>query len=110
MLIFLDETFRTRLDKNGNEIPFGALCGVGIPIETYSKIANAVFCLKLDTMGKEYAESKEMKGKKLLNNRIFRLMEANPDTPQKNIRFVKDISLSHYHKVDKYHEIPRNTL
>ena len=91
MLIFLDETFRTRLDKNGNEIPFGALCGVGIPIETYSKIANAVFCLKLDTMGKEYAESKEMKGKKLLNNRIFRLMEANPDTPQKNIRFVKDI-------------------
>lgn len=91
MLIFLDETFRTRTDKNGNEIPFGALCGVGIPIDSYSRIANAIFKLKLETMGKEYAESKEMKGKKLLKTRTFRLMEANPDTPQKNIQFVTDI-------------------
>lgn len=91
MLIFLDETFRTRQSEDGKEIPFGALCGVGIPVEAYSKIANAVFKLKLETMGKEYAEEKEMKGKKLLNNRIFRLMEANPNTPQKNLHFVKDI-------------------
>ena len=91
MLIFLDKTFRVRLDKNGREIPFGALCGVGIPIESYSKIANAVFKLKLETMGKEYAEDKEIKGKKLLNNRTFRLMEANPEEPQKNIQFVSDL-------------------
>lgn len=91
MLIFLDETFRTRKDKNGNDIPFGALCGVGIPIETYSKIANIIFKLKLNVMGREYAEEKELKGKKLLSPRTFRLMEENPDVPQKNINFIKEI-------------------
>ncbi len=91
MLIFLDETFRTRTDKEGREIPFGALCGVGIPIAVYSKIANAVFKLKLTTMGKEYAEDKEIKGKKLLNNRTFRLQATNPESPQINLQFVSSI-------------------
>lgn len=91
MLIFLDETFRCRVDSEGKEIPFGALCGVGIAIASYTKIANAIFKLKLETMGREYAEDKEIKGKKLLNNRTFRLLAEKPDTPQINIQFVKKI-------------------
>lgn len=91
MLIFLDETFRSRTDKNGNDIQFGALCGIGIPIQKYAKIANSIFKIKLNTMGREYAEEKELKGKRLLNNRIFRLMKDNPENNQINITFIKEI-------------------
>ena len=91
MLVFMDETFRDAITPNGDSIPFGALCGVGIPINAYSRVANAVFKLKLNTMGKEYAEEKEMKGKKLLSPRILRLKEENPEQPQTNIRFVSEL-------------------
>lgn len=85
----MDETFRFAENENGQKIPFGALCGVGIPIASYSRIANAVFRLKLEFMGKEYAEEKEMKGKKLLAPRTFRLRDENPQNIQKNILFVE---------------------
>ena len=42
----MDETFRFAENENGQKIPFGALCGVGIPIASYSRIANAIFRLK----------------------------------------------------------------
>lgn len=91
MLIFLDETFREAINSAGEKIQFGALCGVGIPINVYSRVANAVFKLKLATMGKEYAEEKEIKGKKLLSPRTLKLRERMPDQPQKNIQFVCEI-------------------
>lgn len=91
MLVFLDETFREATTPSGEKIPFGALCGVGIPINTYSRVANAVFKLKLDTMGKEYAEEKELKGKKLLSPRTLRLKEQNPRQTQINIRFIGEL-------------------
>lgn len=91
MLIFIDETFRQCTGKKGEAVEFGALCGVGIPIQAYSRIATAVFKLKLQYFGREYAENHEMKGKKLLSNRTFRLKEENPNTPQNNLEFVSAV-------------------
>lgn len=77
--------------RDGSSAKFGALCGIGIPIADYSKVSSAVYKLKLSVLGKEYADNYELKGKKLLNPRTFRLREQNPMEKQKNIDFVKSL-------------------
>ncbi len=91
MLVFIDETFRKFQTRQGETVDFGALCGVGIPISDYAKIANAVFKLKLQCGGREYAEQCEIKGKELISPRIFRLLETEPSKVEKKIEFVKGI-------------------
>ncbi len=91
MLIFIDETFRKYTDDKGNEIKFGALCGVGIPISSYAKIANQVYKYKLGCMGKDYADNAEIKGKDLLSRRIFKDREKYPEQRRKNIDLVSAI-------------------
>lgn len=88
MLIFIDETFRKCVGAKGEEVDFGALCGVGIPLDAYSRIATAVYKLKLHHMGREYADNHEIKGKKLLANGILRHQNQNPNDCHKNIDFV----------------------
>lgn len=88
MLVFIDETFRKFQTRQGEMVDFGALCGVGIPIGDYARIANAVFKIKLECGGKEYAEQHEIKGKELISPRIFRLLESEPSKVQKKIDFV----------------------
>lgn len=72
MLIFMDETFRDYTELNGSCGKFGALCGVAIPVSLYGRLADDVFRLKLNMMGKEYAEESEIKGKNLLSNRSLK--------------------------------------
>ena len=91
MLIFIDETFRKAQTKKGGEVDFGALCGVGIPIEIYTKIATAVFKAKLNALGKDYAEKSELKGKKLLSPRTFRRLKQHPEEETKNLNFVETL-------------------
>jgi len=88
MLIFLDETFRTH--KNGAvEMPFGALCGVAIPENQFTRIAKDIYQLKLKHMGAEFARDHELKGKELLKNYVFKLQAKG--IASKNLALVDDI-------------------
>lgn len=82
MLIFLDETFR-ELDRGGEKHKFGAMCGVAIPIGDYTKIANTIYKLKLQHLGKDYADNSELKGK------IFYL-----EPPSNNTRCTQKVQLT----------------
>jgi hypothetical protein len=73
MLIFFDETFRQSRKYPG--VTLGALCGVGIPEKDLGRIADDVFKLKMKHMGSEFARNREIKGKELLKDWIFRLMD-----------------------------------
>lgn len=79
------------MGKDGAPVDFGALCGIGIPIAAYSKIANAIFKLKFDYLGKEYAENEELKGKELLKPWALKQRDKYPDSPQKTIQLVASI-------------------
>lgn len=80
MLIFLDETFRTR--KTGEqEFPMGALCGLGIPEAAQRQVARDVFLLKRKHLGEEVARDRELKGKVLLKRRAFDLRERTGASP-----------------------------
>jgi hypothetical protein len=80
MLIFLDETFRTR--KTGaQELPMGALCGLGIPEASLRQVACDVFQLKRKHLSEEVARDKELKGKVLLKRRAFDLRAETGESP-----------------------------
>ena len=89
MLIFLDETFR-ELDRGGEKHKFGAMCGVAIPIGDYTKIANAIYKLKLQHLGKDYADNSELKGKDLLSRYSFKQHEMRPEGST-NIKLIESI-------------------
>lgn len=72
MLIFLDETFREQVDGE-SKIAFGAMCGIGIGIGEYTRIANEIHKLKLEFMGKDYADNSELKGKDLISAASFKI-------------------------------------
>ncbi len=72
MLVFLDETFRTHR-KGQVELPFGALCGVAIPENQFTRIAKDIYQLKHKHMGADFARDEELKGKELLKNYVFKL-------------------------------------
>lgn len=89
MLIFLDETFR-ELNRDGEKHKFGAMCGVAIPIADYTKIANAVYNMKLQHLGKDYADNSELKGKDLLSKFAFKQHAMRPEGST-NIKLVESI-------------------
>ena len=89
MLIFLDETFR-ELDRGGEKHKFGAMCGVAIPIGDYTKIANTIYKLKLQHLGKDYADNSELKGKNLLSRTSFKQHEMYPEGST-NVKLIESI-------------------
>lgn len=88
MLIFLDESFRSR--KSGDiELPFGALCGLGIPETDINRISQDIFRLKRKHLGDDYARDKEMKGTDLLKNYAFKMRDKYGHS--KNLALVEDV-------------------
>jgi hypothetical protein len=87
MLIFFDETFRDSLSYPGATL--GALCGVAIPEKQLHRVADDVFKLKLKHLGNDFARDKEIKGKELLKNAVFKL-EAR-GIASKNLALATDL-------------------
>src|SRR5437764_905571 len=71
MLFFFDETFRESLGYK--ERSLGALCGIGVPERQLSRIAADIYQLKLKHLGPDFARDREIKGKELFKNYIFKL-------------------------------------
>jgi hypothetical protein len=72
LLLLVDsKTFRNSLSYPGASL--GALCGIAIPEKQLHRVANDVFRLKLKHLGNEFARDKEIKGKDLLKNAVFKL-------------------------------------
>jgi hypothetical protein len=71
MLLFFDESFRESEHKRA--ISLGALCGIGIPETEFSRVADDVFKLKAKHLGLDFAKDREIKGKELLKNYVFKL-------------------------------------
>jgi hypothetical protein len=88
MLIFLDESFRSR-SSAPDRLPFGALCGLGIPETDINRVSHEIFRLKMKHLGENYAREKEMKGTDLLKNFAFK-MRANYGH-SKNLALVADL-------------------
>lgn len=88
MLVFLDETFRIH-QKGLVQNPFGALCGVAIPESQFTRVAKDIFQLKLKHMGAGFARDRELKGKELLKNYVFKL-EAK-GIASRNLALADDI-------------------
>jgi hypothetical protein len=88
MLIFLDETFRTHA-KGDVKLPFGALCGVAIPENQFTRIAKDIYQLKMKHLGAEFARDHELKGKELLKNYVFKLQAKGIES--KNLSLAGDI-------------------
>ena len=88
MLVFFDETFRTSKVRDG-EIPLGALCGIAIPEDQLTRVANDIFKLKQKHLGDDFAREDEIKGKELLKNYVFRMREAHGQS--KNLDLVADL-------------------
>jgi len=70
MLIFFDESFRK--SRSPHKRAFGVLAGIAIPEKDLHRVSNDVFLLKLKHFGHEFASNREIKGKELLKNRVFR--------------------------------------
>lgn len=85
MLIFFDETFRQ--SQKHSDVSLGALCGIGIPERDLGRVADDVYKLKLKHLGGEFARNKELKGKDLLKDWVFRL-QAKEETS-------RNLALSH---------------
>jgi len=88
MLIFLDESFRSRASDAGS-LPFGALCGLGIPETDINRISQEIFRLKMKHLGDDYAREKEMKGTDLLKNYAFKMRTMHGHS--KNLALVEDV-------------------
>lgn len=88
MLIFLDESFRSRASAAG-QLPFGALCGLGIPESEINRISQEIFRLKMKHLGDDYAREKEMKGTDLLKNYAFKMRTTHGHS--KNLALVEDV-------------------
>jgi len=97
MLIFFDETFRASLSYPGATL--GALCGVAIPEKQLHRVADDVFRLKLKHFGNDFAREKEIKGKELLKNSIFRLAERGIES--RNLALAVDL-LDYLHRKHLY--------
>mgnify|MGYP001585866177 CR=1 FL=1 len=87
MLVFFDETFRESSRRKGTTL--GALCGIAIPERDLARVTADVYQLKLKHFGAEYAKDREIKGKEILKNWVFKL-EAKGE-PSKNLAFAKDL-------------------
>lgn len=87
MLIFFDETFRESLSYPGATL--GALCGIAIPEKQLHRVADDVFKLKLKHFGPEFAKDREIKGKELLKNYVFKLEKAGVQS--KNLQLASDL-------------------
>jgi len=87
MLVFFDETFRTSIKHN--DVSLGALCGIGIPDRDLGRVADDVFKLKLKHLGSDFARNKEIKGKELLKEWVFRLQSKG--IPSKNLSLAFDL-------------------
>ncbi len=87
MLVFFDETFRTYLKKD--HLALGALCGIAIPEEELTNVANDIFHLKVKRFGYEFASKHEIKGKELLKNYVFKLAKRGIES--KNLNLATDI-------------------
>jgi hypothetical protein len=87
MLVFFDETFRHSREHEG--VQFGALCGIAIPEDQLTRVAQDIYQLKLKHLDGEYAREREIHGKELLKNFAFKL-EAR-GIASRNLNLVRDI-------------------
>lgn len=87
MLLFFDESFRKSLAYH--QRTFGVLAGIAIPEKEYRRVAEDMYNLKLKHLGPEFAQNKEIKGKEILKNYVFRLEEKG--IRSKNLDLARDI-------------------
>lgn len=85
MLIFLDESFRKRDNKE-----FGTLAGLAIDENKLTSVAQDIYQLKYNHFGAEFARDGELKGKELLKRYVF-CLEENPEIKSKNLEFSRDL-------------------
>lgn len=87
MLIFFDESFR---NTSTNPVrTTGTLCGIAIPENSLHDVVKDVYQLKYNHLGEEYAKEKEIKGKDLFKNYVFKLEEQG--IKSKNLSLAEDI-------------------
>lgn len=87
MLFFFDETFRSC--RREPQRPFGALCGIGIPEASLAPVAEDLFQIKRAVMGRDFAEGREVKGKELFKNWVFKLQKSGQ--PSRNLELGERI-------------------
>lgn len=79
MLIFFDESFRR--SRSPHKKTFGVLAGIAIPEREFHRVSTDIFQLKLRHFGHEFASDREIKGKDLLKNRVFRHLAEGTKPP-----------------------------